>query len=95
MQHARGLLATRALICSLNKKHMTGKPETSFSLYLCHWPLIQIRNWAVDKHYLDEAVGMMLVVTLIAIDSVLCWQYVEKPSRHLGRRIVRHERGLV
>lgn len=58
----------------------------SFSLYLSHWPLIQIYQWAslrttVDKHVMAAT----LVATIVAV-ALLLYHLVEVPSRRYLRR---------
>ena len=60
--------------------------DLSFSLYLCHWPLIQIRNWAVEKDYLGADAGFALLVMAIIASTWVCWTCVEKPGRDFARR---------
>ena len=57
----------------------------SFSLYLSHWPLIQIYQWAsqrtnIDKHFL----AAMLVAAIIGVAPLL-YHFVEVPSRRYLR----------
>lgn len=72
----------------LASRPMTLLGDLSFSLYLCHWPLIQVRNWAVDQGYIDAASGLVLLVPAILAGTWICWACVEKPARRLGRRLI-------
>lgn len=62
--------------------------DVSFSLYMVHWPLIQVRNWAVASGLVGEEVGLVGVVLAIALLSWLCWRYIEVPARLIGRRLI-------
>lgn len=62
--------------------------DISFSLYLCHWPLIQLRNWAIKQKYVEEKFSLYLLVLAIFLITVLCWKFVEMPARKFGRRIL-------
>lgn len=58
----------------------------SFSLYLSHWPLIQIYQWASARASLDkDLMAAMLVATIMAIATLL-YHFVEVPSRRYLRR---------
>ena len=62
--------------------------EISFSIYMCHWPLLQIQNWAVAHEVLSEKAGLALVLLAICGLSVLSWKYIELPARNRGRRFI-------
>jgi len=72
----------------LASRPMTLLGDLSFSLYLCHWPLIQVRNWAVDKGYIGATPGFIALVPAIVVVTWICWACVEKPARRLGRRLI-------
>ncbi len=54
----------------------------SYSIYLWHWPII------VFAHYLDvpDVYGPPVMLSLLAIVSVLSWRYVEVPFRSPAAR---------
>ena len=62
--------------------------EISFSLYLVHWPLIQIRNWTSDHVAMDTGLSSALLLPIIAVISVGTWYYIERPGREIGRRLI-------
>lgn len=70
----------------LSSRPMLFLGDISFSLYMCHWPLIQIRNWSVERGYLGEQAALAVLLVSICLGSILCWKYVEVPARALGRR---------
>jgi peptidoglycan/LPS O-acetylase OafA/YrhL len=62
--------------------------DISFSLYMCHWPLIQIRNWAITQKYISEADSLEILLITICVSSIFCWKYVEVPARAFGRQLL-------
>jgi peptidoglycan/LPS O-acetylase OafA/YrhL len=62
--------------------------DVSFSLYMCHSPLIQVRNWAVNRGLIGEEAALALLIVSICLASVFCWKYVETPARSLGRKLL-------
>ena len=63
--------------------------EISFSIYLCHSPIIQVRNWINDTVVeMNWALSTMGLVPIILVASILTWRYVEKPGRAAGRRFI-------
>jgi peptidoglycan/LPS O-acetylase OafA/YrhL len=62
--------------------------EISFSLYLAHWPLIQIRNWISDSVATSTWFSSAALLPIIFIVSLCSWHYVERPGREIGRRLV-------
>jgi peptidoglycan/LPS O-acetylase OafA/YrhL len=63
--------------------------DVSFSLYMCHWPLIQVRNWSMKQGYMSEGVSLFALLVAICIVTILCWKYVEVPARAFGRQLLR------
>ena len=58
----------------------------SFSLYLCHWPLIQIYQWISPRVTVDKNILATVLVLAIIICSVLLYRFVELPSRRFLRQ---------
>lgn len=64
--------------------------KISFSLYLSHWPLLQIFNWIIAHHALawsgnqQRALVTALVIAIVAV-AVVLWKFVEVPSRNYLR----------
>ena len=59
--------------------------DISFSIYLCHWPLLQIRNWCVARHFVSEQLSLVSVFLAIGFTSYVCWKYIEVPARKWDR----------
>jgi len=57
----------------------------SFSLYLCHWPLIQVRNWAVPYYNLDDQTSLLILLVAIITLAVFSYHFIERPARILLR----------
>ncbi|HEX8885960.1 MAG TPA: acyltransferase, partial [Noviherbaspirillum sp.] len=57
----------------------------SFSLYLSHWPLIQIYQWIRPRSPLDEALLASVLVAGIVAVAALLYRFVEVPSRRYLR----------
>ena len=65
----------------------------SFSLYLSHWPLIQVYQWAAPRSSLDrQLLAVLLVAAMVAIATLL-YHFVEVPSRRYLRRKMQARRG--
>jgi peptidoglycan/LPS O-acetylase OafA/YrhL len=62
--------------------------DLSFSIYMCHWPLIQVRNWLGSQHLVSDAMGTALAVLAIGLTSIACWKCIEVPARTWGRRLI-------
>lgn len=85
------LILTVVLGDSVIAKGLSSRPmaflgNVSFSLYMTHSPLIQIRNWIVERGFIGKELGLVALLASICVVSVLCWKYVEVPARALGRR---------
>lgn len=65
--------------------------DVSFSLYMCHGPLIQVRNWAVTQRYVGEHEALAVLVIAICLSAVFCWKYVEVPARKFGRQLMHNK----
>jgi peptidoglycan/LPS O-acetylase OafA/YrhL len=63
--------------------------EISYSIYLVHWLLIQISNWAAVRHHLMVQIGArdVCVVALTLVISYGTYDLIELRSRAWGRRI--------
>jgi peptidoglycan/LPS O-acetylase OafA/YrhL len=58
----------------------------SFSLYLSHWPLIQIYQWVRARSTVDGTVlAIALVIAILVVANVL-YRFVEVPSRQYLRK---------
>lgn len=58
----------------------------SFSLYLSHWPLIQIFQWVLPRYTLDKNALASTLVAAIVVIAALLYRFVELPSRQYLRR---------
>lgn len=58
----------------------------SFSLYLCHWPLIQISQWASSHLSLSKNVQAAILVLAILLCATALYHLVEVPSRRYLRQ---------
>ncbi len=82
----------------LSKEPIMFLGEISFSLYLSHWPLIQLYNWLISTCNIHSTTFyqsiLMLIIFLI---SYLTFSFVELPSRRIGRRLTQRstEAGIV
>jgi peptidoglycan/LPS O-acetylase OafA/YrhL len=88
-----GLIASAAASNGAASTVMAAYPivflgEISFSLYLCHWPLIQVRNWMSDHVTMNTWWSSVALLPIIGTVSVLSWYYVERPSRAIGRKLI-------
>lgn len=65
--------------------------EISYSLYLTHWPLIQLFNWVTDGGSTlvtgNETSAKLLLLLAALLLSVLCYHAIERPARAFGRRL--------
>ena len=57
----------------------------SFSLYLSHWPLIQIYQWIRDRYAVNSTVLAITLVISILVVANLLYRFVEVPSRQYLR----------
>jgi peptidoglycan/LPS O-acetylase OafA/YrhL len=57
----------------------------SFSLYLSHWPLIQIYQWLGVRMTIDRNLYAILLVVTIVVVAMLLFRFVEMPSRRYLR----------
>lgn len=57
----------------------------SYSLYLWHWPLIDIyrEHFGVDSKHVSGAVRLAMVTAMLGL-SVLSWWFVERPLRRIA-----------
>lgn len=58
----------------------------SFSLYLSHWPLIQIYQWASARASIEKDLMAAMLVATIMVVATLLYHFVEVPSRRYLRR---------
>ncbi len=58
--------------------------ETSYSIYLCHFPIIL---WVRHGMGLESVQGVLVSVLLTMTISVISYVCIEKPGMRLGRRI--------
>lgn len=71
---------------------MPGKrPDLSYGIYLCHFPIIQLlinwRGWSGGEEYL-----LLLLVPAAAIAYAMAsWRVVEVPSMNFGKRMTANE----
>jgi peptidoglycan/LPS O-acetylase OafA/YrhL len=64
--------------------------EISYSLYLTHWPLMQLSNWLLSQRSLspsDMVNWNLALVVVITITAVLTHRWIEIPARIWTRRI--------
>lgn len=65
--------------------------EISYSVYLVHWPIVQVFNWAsAGQPAMAEAAVFGWKIALIAVVLLLStgtYYLVERPARQLGRRL--------
>jgi peptidoglycan/LPS O-acetylase OafA/YrhL len=64
--------------------------ELSYSIYLVHWIVLQISNWASSKislTYTETLVRDIGVLALIIVLSYCTYHLIEVPARAWGRRI--------
>lgn len=66
----------------------------SFSLYLSHWPLIQIYQWASPRVALDKNIIAAILGTAIILVAMLLYRFVEVPSRRYLRKKMQALPGL-
>lgn len=58
----------------------------SFSLYLSHWPLIQIYQWTGPRVSINKQLLAALLVVVIVLAAMLLFRFVEVPSRRYLRQ---------
>jgi peptidoglycan/LPS O-acetylase OafA/YrhL len=58
----------------------------SFSLYLSHWPLIQIYQWVRARSAVDGSVLAIALVIAILVVAIALYRFVEVPSRQYLRK---------
>ena len=58
----------------------------SFSLYLSHWPLIQIYQWVRARIALNDSVLAIALIATILVVANLLYRFVEVPSRQYLRK---------
>ena len=64
--------------------------EISYSVYLMHWMLIQVEEYAVRRAApsgFGRVAALLALLSGLACIAVFTWKYVEKPARHLGRKV--------
>ena len=99
------VIASALVILLLERRHPLGNTrvghflgDTSYGLYLLHWPVLSIllpaslTVWGLTALAAPEAWGAtMLVVSLALLLGLawLCYQQVERPAIELGRRLSR------
>lgn len=54
----------------------------SYSLYLWHWPILSLAQFALSRHL--AVIETLSAVALAVVAAVLSWRYVEKPFRVHG-----------
>jgi peptidoglycan/LPS O-acetylase OafA/YrhL len=68
--------------------------EISYAIYLIHWPIIQVYNWADERYALpgwaDTVFRIVLPVAVICL-ATLCYLFVEKPARRWVRGLATGE----
>lgn len=74
----------------LSSRALVWLGEISFSLYLCHWPLIQVRNWITPQYQIPNNISLVILIAAIALTSLLCYIFIEKPARNFGRKFITH-----
>lgn len=65
----------------------------SFSLYLSHWPLIQVYQWTSSRVALDKEVLAAILIAVIIVGAVCLYRVVEVPSRRYLRHIMQGGHG--
>lgn len=65
----------------LTNKPMVFVGQISYSLYLCHWPIIAFLNYSNIR--IGPTVGLLVVLSSIAM-AWLSWRFVEIPMRRTG-----------
>ncbi len=64
--------------------------EISYSLYMTHWIVLQLANWAARTARLSPSSLPLrdgVAVAMIFVLSYVCYRYVEMPGRTWGRRL--------
>lgn len=70
----------------LSRRPMLFLGEISYSLYMLHWIVIQLSNWAQDSLEFQGGLGYRLAIgTLILTISTVSYYVLERPARELGR----------
>jgi peptidoglycan/LPS O-acetylase OafA/YrhL len=59
--------------------------EISFSLYLIHWPIIQIYQWTVAHSLFDSRILSTILVASILLSAQFVYTFVEMPARRYFR----------
>ena len=88
-----GLALIVTSICTENSiaKIALGNPitvllgELSFSLYLSHWPLIQIAQWIASHTNIDPNFLALMLIGSIAVLPIFLYKFVEIPARNYLR----------
>lgn len=83
---AIALKERNCLIGFLELKPLRLLGEISFSIYLCHWPIIQLRNWALERGMIESENTDIYVIAVTLLIATLCWRLIEVPSRKAGRK---------
>lgn len=73
---------------ALSSKPLIWLGDISFSLYLCHWPLIQIRNWLSSKYTISSNIELLALASIIITTTAICHKFIEKPARNIGRKLI-------
>lgn len=65
--------------------------ERSFSVYIAHWPILQVAMWLIIPLGRSQAVTVAGVASLVVpatlVASTLLFRFVERPFMRLGRRL--------
>ncbi len=84
-----GIAISLLLITALNSKPIRNKAvfvisETSYAIYLCHFPVIL---WVSRKIDVQGLAGVSLSVLLTLVLAMLSYVFIERPCIKLGRRL--------
>ena len=60
----------------------------SFSLYLSHWPLIQIYQWMSSRVALNKDLLAGILVGVMVLGAMFLYRFVEVPSRRYLRQMM-------
>lgn len=63
--------------------------EISFSLYLSHWPLIQVAQWLISTYQIDPKFTYPILFALFFVCAQLLFRFVEMPTRVYLRSLMK------